>query len=234
MISFKKASLTALISTSIAMGILSSPAHAISKKAKSDIQAATTFSAGAILGGIAGGPIGFILGAAGGAFLGDQAQKSVTTERVLEESQNEITYLNQTITIQKEEVAAMKNKLSQNLEFQIMFTTGNDQVAEHGAKQLQVLAQYLIENPHLNVKLDGHSDPRGTDRYNNTLSAERAISVAETLMNNGIDEDRIEVHAHGSDMSLSSTFNQDNYALDRRVNITIYSSDSDGEFAVAR
>lgn len=108
------------------------------------------------------------------------------------------------------------------LQLEVMFDTGEDQLSTANRRALEVLARFLLEHSHLAVRLDGFADPRGTDEYNNVLSEYRARAVQEALMASGIAPERIERRAHGAGLTRATAGDYQSYALERRVDIHIY------------
>ena len=51
------------------------------------------------------------------------------------------------------------------------------------------------------VETVGHADPRGTDAYNDALAKDRAQSVAQLLINSGLNPERIVVISRGEEMA---------------------------------
>lgn len=62
---------------------------------------------------------------------------------------------------------------------------------------LDRLAQLLTENGHITIELAAHTDQRGSDTYNLTLSQRRAESVVRYLTAKGIAPDRLTAKGYG-------------------------------------
>ena len=62
---------------------------------------------------------------------------------------------------------------------------------------LNGLVQTLEDNPHIVIELASHTDSRGTHEYNDTLSLRRAEAVVEYLVEQGIENERIEAAGYG-------------------------------------
>lgn len=62
---------------------------------------------------------------------------------------------------------------------------------------LDEMYEFLKEIPEAKINLVSHTDSRGTFKYNDKLSARRAKSAAEYLINRGIDADRITYRGAG-------------------------------------
>jgi len=210
----------ALISAAALSVVISFPTNA-DKKTANNLQRVSTFSATTIAGALAGGPLGMIAGAVGGAYLSEQSKHGFETREALILRVNN---LEKSLDNKENDITQLENRIVHKLEFHVMFATGEDELSLQEIERIRSLTKYLQQNPELKVRLDGHSDPRGTDEYNNILSAERAKSVAVTLIENGIEESRIEVHSHGSSFATSGKANRDQYAFQRRVNIKVFSN----------
>lgn len=201
--------------------------HAMETEAK---QGASFFTS-AIIGAMAGGPVGFMLGAIGGAYMGEQIKKADALEDqenllsgaevALSKSQETIIRLEQELLNAESEVENMQQLAINNLKFQVLFKTGQDELSARGKNKVQALADFLKQSPDLLVRLNGHADPRGTDKYNNVLSDFRAKNVENDLVAAGIEANRIERLAHGAQASTAHKGDLEAYAMERRVNIEI-------------
>ena len=58
--------------------------------------------------------------------------------------------------------------------------------------ELENLVDVLRNNPEMVIKIESHTDSRGSDRYNMKLSDRRAKSTRDYILSRGIDEKRIE------------------------------------------
>ena len=84
-------------------------------------------------------------------------------------------------------------------------------VREHG--------RYLSENQGRLVRLEGHTDERGTREYNLALGEERAKSVQEILVLEGASEEQIELVSFGEERPAVEGSDEETYELNRRVEI---------------
>jgi hypothetical protein len=62
---------------------------------------------------------------------------------------------------------------------------------ESSKLELDKLVSMLRETPKVRVQISSHTDTRGTDKYNDKLSAERAKSVVDYLVLSGISKSRL-------------------------------------------
>ena len=64
--------------------------------------------------------------------------------------------------------------------------------------------------------MEGHTDTKGSEEYNQRLSERRAQAVANALTQRGVDPQRIETVGYGETQPISSTD-----AMNRRVEVVI-------------
>jgi outer membrane protein OmpA-like peptidoglycan-associated protein/tetratricopeptide (TPR) repeat protein len=65
------------------------------------------------------------------------------------------------------------------------------------ATALDELVQLLNENPNITIELSAHTDYKGSDEYNKSLSQRRAESVVNYLIDHGIASDRLTPKGYG-------------------------------------
>ena len=74
------------------------------------------------------------------------------------------------------------------------------------------------------TRIDGHTDSNGPEAYNDQLSLKRAKSVADVLVDLGIDEQRIQVEGYGDQYPVDVNATERGRAQNRRVEI-VFSDD---------
>jgi outer membrane protein OmpA-like peptidoglycan-associated protein len=214
-----------LMATGIALASAVSVTPASADETTTGLKQGTVFSTSAVVGAAAGGPLGFVLGALGGAYLGEQIKKadqSKLTELELAEQKMHVAELRTQLARADAKVGELSQLALDTLEFQVLFHTGADQLTERGEARVSALAKFLKKHPGLSVRLTGYADPRGTDEYNNVLSEYRARSVEDVLHELGIEGYRIERRSFGADKSTASRGDHEAYAMERRVDIEIF------------
>lgn len=72
------------------------------------------------------------------------------------------------------------------------------------AQSLDTLADILVKNPTIKIQLSSHTDCRGKDTYNETLSQKRAESVVQYLIQKGIAADRLTAKGYGESMPIET------------------------------
>ncbi len=88
------------------------------------------------------------------------------------------------------------------------------------APTMQTLANCMIDGPlkGKSIRLVGHTDPRGTEGYNDKLGLKRADDVKRYLVAQGVAGDRIETATKGEDQASGA---EKDWATDRRVEIQL-------------
>lgn len=216
----------------LSISLLSSAAYADKRTKVQEVKSGATFAAATVVGAVAGGPIGMVLGAIGGMYLGEQGKKQVEQEIELEASTMALTQFEQQIDQQEIEIGSLEKMIEEKMQFQMHFKTGDDKLSKEDSEQIRALSDFMKDNEYMHVAVDGHTDPRGTDEYNNVLSHERAKAVAAILEQNGIDPARISTRGHGSSFSKNAT-SADDYAQLRKVKVQVFSSKGGANLASA-
>lgn len=73
----------------------------------------------------------------------------------------------------------------------IYFDFDKSNITELGAFELDKLVSLMNKYPIMTVRVESHTDSRGSDAYNNKLSDRRAKSTAQYVISKGINPDRI-------------------------------------------
>ena len=92
---------------------------------------------------------------------------------------------------------------------------------EEATAYLKDLAKALIDNPELKIKLIGHTDNVGSEKFNLKLSAYRALTLKDYLVGNGVDEKRITSDGKGMSEPLNNNQTPEDRSKNRRVELTI-------------
>lgn len=69
------------------------------------------------------------------------------------------------------------------------------------------------------IRLEGHTDERGTREYNMALGERRANSVRDYMVANGISSARIETISYGEERPVAYGSGEANWAANRRVEL---------------
>jgi len=105
----------------------------------------------------------------------------------------------------------------------IFFDTDKSELKKDSESTLKGLVKMMNDFPTVKVEISGHTDNEGPDEYNMNLSKERAKSVAEYLIQNGISPDRITYNGYGETRPLVPNINPENKRINRRIEFRINS-----------
>ena len=90
------------------------------------------------------------------------------------------------------------------------------------SKSIQALkgvTELMIRNAKITISIEGHADERGTREYNLALGQRRSESVANYLVANGINRNRLITKSYGEERPLSLGSNDTAWSKNRRVEI---------------
>ena len=103
--------------------------------------------------------------------------------------------------------------------FTLYFAYDDTEIDEVATRIIIQHANFMQSNPSVNLRLEGHADERGTREYNLALGQRRAESVANYLIANGINRNRLITKSYGEERPLSLGSNNSAWAKNRRVEI---------------
>ncbi len=103
----------------------------------------------------------------------------------------------------------------------IFFDTDKFELKEESKTELEKLRVFLQDNQAIRIEIAGHTDDMGSSTYNLTLSENRAKSVANYLIQNGIAEDRLTYKGYGDIRPIASNDSEEGKATNRRTEFTI-------------
>lgn len=78
-------------------------------------------------------------------------------------------------------------------------------------------AAYLMANPYVKVKLEGHTDARGSAEYNNALGEYRGNAVQRYLSLQGVSANQLEVVSYGKMKLADKANSSEAHSKNRRV-----------------
>ena len=103
----------------------------------------------------------------------------------------------------------------------IYFETDSALLKAESRETLQQVLNVIQSKTSLNLIIEGHTDSRGSDKYNLDLSQRRAQAVMDWLVENGIDSGRLYAKGYGESKPVADNNRPDGRALNRRVEIAV-------------
>ncbi|MFC4293362.1 OmpA family protein [Sphingorhabdus arenilitoris] len=179
--------------------------------------------------------IGGIGGALGGYLLGDLVGgKRDRTEKIVGAGIGAIAgagvgyYMDQQEKKLREQTAGTGvnvirdgDNLVLDMPSDVTFPVNSYSVQPEFRQTLVNLAGTLREYEKTYVDVLGHTDSTGSDAYNQTLSVNRAQSVAQILTGNGVQNARVATQGYGESQPKASNTTEEGRAANRRVEIRL-------------
>lgn len=114
----------------------------------------------------------------------------------------------------------------------VLFDAGEARLKTSANRTVLKLVQFLQLNPRRTVRIEGYSDSSGKREDNLALSRARAQTVADALIDLGVDARRIEVQGFGESFPVAENASAKGRAQNRRVEILF--SDEQGRLGATR
>ncbi len=184
---------------------------------------ATGAGAGAVAGAVLGavtGPGGWgraAVGAAIGGLVGGGA--GYLWGNHMEKQKQEMQTATQGTGV--EVVQTQDNRIKVSIPSDISFATNSATLSPQFKTILRDLATTLKNNPSTSITMIGYTDNTGTDAINIPLSRQRAESVMNYLVSQGVSSSRFTVEGKGSSDPIASNDTAAGRAQNRRVEIYV-------------
>jgi outer membrane protein OmpA-like peptidoglycan-associated protein len=104
----------------------------------------------------------------------------------------------------------------------IYFDFDKATIKSESITELNKLLKVLQENPTMKVELGGHTDFKGSNEYNKTLSQKRAQAVVNWLISKGIAKNRLTAKGYGEEVPLATNDDEEEgRELNRRTEFEV-------------
>jgi outer membrane protein OmpA-like peptidoglycan-associated protein len=104
----------------------------------------------------------------------------------------------------------------------IYFETAKTDLQDKSRTELNKLIELLKKQANIRIEIAGHTDDVGDAKQNQILSQKRAQSVADYLIEAGINAQRIKVIGLGESKPIVPNTNDQNRQLNRRIEWRIW------------
>ena len=167
----------------------------------------------------------------------DIDQNSLIRQKQLQDNEVRLSLENKNKINQKEEVIKPKKvvaplELAKPKEEKKVFLNDDDQLIFHFSydsvnldkESVAILVKYakrMQKDPSIKLRLEGHTDERGSRGYNLALGENRALAIKNILALYDLN-DRIKVVSYGEEKPISSKHNADAWGKNRRVELIFY------------
>lgn len=201
----------------------------VKKTNKAQKGAAIGTVGGAVIGGIIGNNVGKgntvlgavlggVIGGVTGGIIGNKMDKQA--EKIKKEIPGaEVQRVGEGIIVTFSEKNPDGSKMGVYFDFDRSDITSNSKLA------LDKLIQIFKEYPETNLLVEGHTDDKGADSYNLSLSERRAMAVGNYLKSQGISALRLSINWYGEAQPKVENSTDAGRAENRRVEFAITAND---------
>jgi outer membrane protein OmpA-like peptidoglycan-associated protein len=185
-----------------------------------------------------GGGIGAVLGAATGTAFGGNDLKNAgwgalaggavgaAVGAYMDHQEKEMQQSLQGTGI--EVARTSENTLSLNMPSSITFGFDSSNLTSQASGALDSVSSVLNKYPDSTITVTGHTDDKGADSYNQSLSERRASSVSGYLSQHGVTGSRLSQQGMGERQPKVSNTSEENRAQNRRVELAIVANNNAG------
>ena len=99
----------------------------------------------------------------------------------------------------------------------VYFKFDSDLLKTESFPELDKVVEMLLDNPDINMTVNGHTCSLGSEAYNQKLSEKRASAIVSYLKRHGVEEKRLDYNGYGESIPIASNDNEKGREINRRV-----------------
>ena len=103
----------------------------------------------------------------------------------------------------------------------VTFKPGSHRLSKVASAHLDQVAEFLLARRNVQLRIEGHTDTRGSAKANAKLSRKRAAAVKSYLVDLGVPADRLITAAYGELAPVTSNASAKGRQKNRRSQFTI-------------
>ncbi|HTO56437.1 MAG TPA: OmpA family protein [Pseudomonadales bacterium] len=103
----------------------------------------------------------------------------------------------------------------------VEFAFNSAEINDLSFRELRKAMTFMRDNPNTNAVVEGNTDNKGTEAYNQKLSERRAAAVKDVLVKSGIDASRLTTVGYGETRPVASNDTEEGRQKNRRVSIVV-------------
>jgi outer membrane protein OmpA-like peptidoglycan-associated protein/outer membrane protein W len=103
----------------------------------------------------------------------------------------------------------------------INFDYGKSSIRDEATEALQAIAAIIKEYPESNFIIEGHTDSIGSEKFNQILSEQRANSIVDFFVSNGVESSRLSSVGLGESSPIAPGGTKESMAKNRRVEVKL-------------
>ena len=101
------------------------------------------------------------------------------------------------------------------------FISGGTSLPKNAHEELDQIIQFLKDNPKHSIFLNGYTDSAGSENSNRQISKKRSESIANYLIQNGIDPTRVISKGYGEANPIAPNDTAEGRRLNRRIEVLV-------------
>jgi len=182
---------------------------------------------GGLIGAGAGGAVGGVIGAvtgntAAGAIIGATVggAAGAVIGRYMDKQAKEIEQ-----EVPNAKVERVGEGIRVTLPEGILFAFNSDKLSPQADNSVQDMARILKKYNDTDIVIEGHTDNKGAEQYNQKLSERRAKAVADRLKELGVGNNRVDTKGYGFAQPVAANDTDAGRAQNRRVEVAIFAND---------
>ena len=182
-------------------------------------------STGVVVGGVIGGLLGkksnntaggVVVGAAVGGVAGGAIGKYMDKQKKEMEEK-----LGNSAKVERE-----GEGIEVTFDSGLLFAYGSSDLSSDMKTKLREFAGVLKEYGDTNILIDGHTDSKGSEKYNTDLSFRRAQAVHDYLSSQGVSTSRMGTRGFGENQPVASNDTDAGRSLNRRVQVAVWANEN--------
>ena len=144
---------------------------------------------------------------------------TVEKVKVVRDTVEKVKVVRDTVTVVKEIPVEIKRTMMELSNTLFAFDKFN--LNDEAKLALDKVAAWLKENEDLNIEISGHTDGKGSQEYNQTLSENRAKAVYDYFVGHGVKADRLSYKGYGKLRPIADNDTEAGRKQNRRVELNI-------------
>ena len=135
----------------------------------------------------------------------------------------EPTQVNATNHVSTEDIVKMEAQLAKIIDelptdkSTVYFKFDSSRLSSLAKTKISTHIEFLKNNPSYTITLEGHTDSRGDEQYNEALGSSRAEVIKELLLAQNISEDKIKLVSYGENKPAMKGENENAWRSNRRA-----------------